>query len=223
MQEIKSHTRVNDILLGPLERPALQWLSAHMPAWVNPDILTLIGVLGSIIVFAGYCLTNIDQKFLLLASLGFVINWFGDSLDGTLARYRNIQRPRYGYFVDHTVDAFSEVLVFIGLGLSPYVKIEIAFLALTGYFLISIYTFLRTSVDGVFQISYGKIGPTELRLIVIIANTAVLILGNPIIIPLGTISVFDLVSIAIAVGLGTVFVVSTIKYAISLAELDKLS
>ena len=83
MADTKSHRRVNDILLGPLERPALRWLAAHMPAWVNPDILTGVGILGSVVTFLSYWLTNINANFLWLASLGLVINWFGDSLDGS--------------------------------------------------------------------------------------------------------------------------------------------
>ena len=132
MGEMKPHQRVNDILLGPLERPALQWLAGHMPAWMNPDILTGIGMLGAAVVFAGYTLSNAHPAYLWLANLGFVINWFGDSLDGTLARYRHIERPKYGFFIDHTMDALSEVLVVAGLGLSPYVSFEIAMLALVG-------------------------------------------------------------------------------------------
>ncbi len=110
MSQMKPHQRVNDILLGPLERPALAWLAAHMPAWVSPDTLTGIGVLGAVIIFLSYSLSNVHSGFLWLASLGFVINWFGDSLDGTLARYRRCERPKYGYFIDHTVDAFNEFL-----------------------------------------------------------------------------------------------------------------
>ena len=124
MGDIKPHQRVNDILLGPLERPALQWLAAHMPAWINPDILTGIGILGAVLIFFSYWLSNALPGFLWVASLGFVINWFGDSLDGTLARYRQSERPKYGFLVDHTVDSFNEVLIALGLGLSPYVTKE---------------------------------------------------------------------------------------------------
>src|SRR5574338_1678825 len=113
MPDIKSHQRVNDILLGPLERPALRWLAAHQPAWVNPDVMTGTGVLGAAVIFSGYVASNYDRNFLWLASLGFFINWYGDSLDGTLARYRGIEKPRYGYFVDHTVDSFNETLIIL--------------------------------------------------------------------------------------------------------------
>jgi len=118
-QKTARHTRVNHGLLTPLERPALAWLSERMPAWVSPDLLTALGFLGSLVIFAGYVLTSIDVRFMWLASFGLVINWFGDSLDGTLARFRKIERPRYGYFIDHAVDSVAEALVFIGLGFLP--------------------------------------------------------------------------------------------------------
>ena len=159
MSKPKSHERVNDILLGPLERPALAWLAARMPAWVNPDILTGIGIFGAALICAGYWLSNLSPQFLWLVVFGFVVNWFGDSLDGTLARYRKIERPRYGFFVDHTVDAFSEVLVVTGLGLSPYVRLDIALLGLVGYLLVSVMVYIRTYIDGVFKISYGPKRP----------------------------------------------------------------
>ena len=222
MADTKSHRRVNDILLGPLERPALRWLAAHMPAWVNPDILTGVGILGSVVTFFSYWLTNINANFLWLASLGLVINWFGDSLDGTLARYRKIERPKYGFFVDHTVDAMSTLLVVFGLGLSPYVRFEIACLALVSYLLMSVLVHIRTYVDGVFKISYGKFGPTEVRLIVIIANTVIYFVGNPVItLWFGAISIYDLIAGIVAALLAVIFVFSTIKQARELAKLKE--
>jgi len=222
MTDTKSHRRVNDILLGPLERPALRWLAAHMPAWVNPDILTGVGILGSVVTFFSYWLTNINANFLWLASLGLVINWFGDSLDGTLARYRKIERPKYGFFVDHTVDAMSTVLVVFGLGLSPYVRFEIACLALISYLLMSVLVYIRTYVEGVFKISYGKFGPTEVRLIVIIANTVIYFVGNPVItLRFGAISIYDLIAGIVAALLAVIFVFSTIKQARELAKLKE--
>lgn len=179
MSKVEKHTRENDILLGFLERPALNWLAAHMPSWITPDVLTWIGILASIMIFFSYTLTHISPYFLLLASFGFVLNWFGDSLDGTLARYRHIERPRYGFLVDHYVDAISVVLIFIGLGLSPYVDLVVACMGAIAYLLLSIMVYLITYVSGVFTITNAKIGPTEVRLLAILANTTILIVGNP--------------------------------------------
>ncbi|NIM92867.1 MAG: CDP-alcohol phosphatidyltransferase [Anaerolineales bacterium] len=200
MPEVEKQKRVHDMLLGPLERPALQWFSARMPGWVTPDILTGFGVFGAVLIFAGYALTNIDPGFLWLASLGFVINWFGDSLDGTLARYRKIERPKYGFFIDHTVDSFNMALIFIGLGLSAYVRLDIACLAGIGYLLMSILAYVAAIVSGKFQISYAKVGPTEMRLIAIIANTIIFFVGNPILdLSFVSVTVFDLVVLLVAV------------------------
>jgi phosphatidylglycerophosphate synthase len=175
------HVRVNDTFLAPLERVALRWLAAHMPDWVHPDLLTAFGFFGTLLVFAGYILTNYSPWFLWLASLGFVLNWFGDSLDGTLARYRNIERPKYGFFVDHTVDLLDQLFIFIGLGLSPYVHFEIALFALIGYFLLSAMAYIDTIVTGRFQISYARLGPTEMRILTILTNAAIFFIGNPLI------------------------------------------
>ena len=222
MGNIKSHKRVNDILLGPLERPALQWLAAHMPAWMNPDILTGIGVMGAVIIFFSYWLSNEVPAFLWVASLGFVINWFGDSLDGTLARYRKIERPKYGFFVDHTVDCFSEVLVVMGLGLSPYVTFSVACLALIGYLLMSVLIYIRTYVYGVFQISYGKFGPTEVRVILILLNVVMYFLGDPEVeLPLGLGTVYDIPIILVAVVLVMLFTAGSIRDAVELAKVGE--
>ncbi len=221
MSDIKSHERVNDILLGPLERPALRWLAAHLPGWITPDILTGIGVVGTLVTFAGYWLTRFDHNYLWLASLGFIINWFGDSLDGTVARYRNIQRPRYGFFIDHIVDAFSEMMVFLGLGLSTYLHLELALIALVGYLMVSEMVFIQMLVTGVFQISYGKLGPTEARVIGILANTAVYILGNPTFaLSIGVLSLYDFIAIGV-IGLESgIFLTNTIKQARLLSAQD---
>jgi len=149
--KVENHKRENDILLGFLERPALQWLAAHSPAWVTPDVLTWTGVAASVLIFVSYGLTQFNRNFLWLASFGFIMNWLGDSLDGTLARYRHIERPRYGFLVDHWVDAISVVLIFLGLGISPYVDLLVASLALIGYLLLSIMVYLITYVTGVFK------------------------------------------------------------------------
>ena len=171
------HTRINDIFLGPIERPALRWLAAHAPAWLTPNICTGIGVLGGVIIFLGYILSNIHPGFFWLASLGFLVNWYGDSLDGTLARYRKIERPAFGFFIDHTTDAATQVLIFIGLGLSPYISFNMACLALVGYLLLSVLAYIRTYVSNEFKISYSKLGPTEIRVLAVLLNAIMFFFG----------------------------------------------
>jgi archaetidylinositol phosphate synthase len=221
MHEIEDHERVLDTISGPVERPLLRWLAARLPEWVTPDILTGIGVLGALVIFFSYWLTRFDKNFLWLACLGFVINWYGDSLDGTLARYRSIERPKYGFYIDHTVDAFNEVLVFLGIGLSPYVRFDLACLALIGYLLLSVLVYIRTCVKGEFVISYGRLGPTEARLIAIAASVLVFFVGNPTLTFFSlTLTVYDWIVILVILLLGGIFIGSMLKQARILAHTD---
>ncbi len=221
MAEIKPHERVNDILLGPLERPALQWFASRMPKWVTPDVLTSIGFFAALLICVSYYLTEFDHNFLWLASFGFVLNWFGDSLDGTLARYRKIERPKYGFFIDHALDSFGEFLIVLGIGLSPYVQFEYAMIALIGYLLMSIFVFIKTYVRGVFQISFSKFGPTEMRVALIAANTFIYFVGNPMW-DFGflKIAAYDLIALCLAALLYVMFIVSTWKEASYLRKLE---
>jgi phosphatidylglycerophosphate synthase len=224
MSEIDHHRRVNDILLGSLERPTLKWLAANMPAWVTPDTCTAVGVLGSLWVTASYILTLSDRNFLWLASLGFVINWLGDSLDGTLARYRRIERPIYGFFVDHIIDAFSVSVIVLGLGLTPYINFTIACLTLIAYLLLSVLVFVRTSAVGEFKISYSKLGPTEIRVFAVLLNIAMYFGGVQT--SLGTtqpfnripLSPYDALLSALAVLLLSFFLTTAIRESTRLAK-----
>lgn len=221
MAHATKHTRVNDILLGPLERPALRWLAAHQPAWMTPDKLTLIGVAGALMILAGYWLTQRNLAWLWLANAGFLVNWFGDSLDGTLARYRQIERPRYGFFVDHTVDALNTVLIVFGLGLSSLLHFEVAAFALAGYLLMMVLVYIRTYIDGVFKISYGKLGPTEVRVMLVTANTAVIFWGNLYLhSPFGPVSGFDLFVAVVAALLFIIYITTVVREARELARLE---
>lgn len=192
MPKVEQHKRENDILLGFLERPALQWLAEHAPAWVTPDVLTGLGIGASVLIFISYTLTNISPNFLWLASFGFALNWLGDSLDGTLARYRHMERPRYGFLVDHWIDSMSTVLIFLGLGLSPYVDFTAASLGAIMYLLLSIMVYLTTYVTGVFKITSAKVGPTEIRVLAVILNTVIFFVGTP---PMVTVPYFGVVSL----------------------------
>jgi phosphatidylglycerophosphate synthase len=152
------------------------------------------------------------------------LNWFGDSLDGTLARYRKIERPRYGFFVDHIIDSVDEVLVFIGLGISPYVRFEIASLALIMYLLLSIYVYLGTYVNGVFRIAYAGIGPTETRLLAIFANTIVFFTNNPLIrLSFATVTFYDILVIIITVVGLLIFTINAITMANDLSREDRIA
>lgn len=219
---VENHTRINNTIINTLEKKVLHWLAARMPPWIVPDTLTLTGLLASVLIFASYGLTYFDKRYLWLASVGFVIHWFGDSLDGTLARYRKTERPKYGFFIDHMLDSISVVLIFIGLGLSPFLRFDLAMIALVSYLLASIYVYLTTYVNGVFRISYGGISPTEIRLIAIAANAVVFFTENPpISLPWVTLTLFDLIVIGVTVIILTLLLFSTITTAMELSKSDR--
>ena len=161
-------------ILTPLEKLTLRWLAERMPAWVNSDHLTLLGFAGMILAGASYYLAQYNSLFLVAGIVCLAINWFGDSLDGTLARVRNRQRPRYGFYVDHVVDAFGVSFLVAGLGLSGYMSPNVAMGFLIAYFLVNIEIYLATYTLGVFKLSYGVFGPTEFRIIVCIGNLVLL-------------------------------------------------
>ena len=222
MKEINQHTRVNDILLGPLERTALHWLTAHMPAWVTPDICTAVGLLGALLTMISYGMSNYNPNYLWLASLGFFINWFGDSLDGTLARYRHIERPRYGFYIDHIIDVVCQVMIFLGLGLTPYVSFNMACLALIGYMMLSVLVYVRTYVAGEFKISYGRLGPTEGRVLAVLLNIAMYFFGmQSIVFGHQTFSIYDIFIAAIALLLLGFFINTATREALRLAALGE--
>lgn len=173
----KLFLRIHRSFTASAERRTLWFLARQMPAFVTPDLLTATGVVGGLIVCAGYALSNQAPAFLWLANLGLVIHWFGDSLDGTLARLREIERPRYGYFLDQTVDALTNFLICLGIGWSPYVSFGVAMVALAGYHMVSIYAFVRNAVTQEFVVSSLGIGPTEIRLGIIGMNIAILAIG----------------------------------------------
>jgi phosphatidylglycerophosphate synthase len=223
MPNVEKHQRENKILLGFLERPALKWLAAHMPGWVTPDTMTWLGILAAVLIFISYSLTHINPAFLWLASLGFILNWMGDSLDGTLARYRHIERPRYGFLVDHWVDAISTLLIFMGLGLSPYVDLTVASFGVIAYLLLSIMVYLITYVTNVFNITNLRLGPTEIRVLAILSNTAIFFIGNPTYtLPyFGATSLYTLIVGVMAFAMFVYFMINTALQARRLALLDQ--
>jgi archaetidylinositol phosphate synthase len=184
---------VNDTLLASWERAVLRWLCEKAPDWVTPDFCTAAGVAGAAIAAVAYGLSNISVGFLWLATFGIAVNWAGDSLDGSIARFRAIERPQYGFFIDHVCDAVCQILIFLGLGLSPYVNFSVACLALIGYATLAIIVYIRACVVGEFKISYGKLGPTEARVLVSLLNSSMFFFGRTTITLRGvSFSVYDI-------------------------------
>jgi archaetidylinositol phosphate synthase len=174
MHKIPLERRI-DGFFRPWERPTAAWLAARMPAWVTPDRLTAIGVAGAVVTFFAYAFSQAHPALLWLATLGLAINWFGDSLDGTVARLRKIERPRYGYFLDNAVDCIAAFLLTLGIAISGYVRPDLCFVALSAYSMMTALTFLQASVTGVFRVSYGGLGPTELRIAFAALNALIVI------------------------------------------------
>lgn len=222
--------RIQTSFLNPLEKKALVWLADRQPKWMTSDILTFIGFLGAVIIAVGYALSGKNLAFLWLSTAGWIINWYGDSLDGTLARVRKQQRPVYGFFIDHTVDCINESVMIIGIGMSPFMSFDIAMLCLVAYLLISVYVYISAHLKGEFKLTYGKMGPTELRVILIIINTllffipwtretyvTVQALGN-----LFVLSILDIIGILIFIGILIAYFGSLIKDGREYAKADPL-
>jgi phosphatidylglycerophosphate synthase len=217
-------TRELTFLLAEPEKRLLKGVAARLPRWITSDHLTLLGVLGSVAVGAGYALTSYDIRWLWLASGALIVNWLGDSLDGTLARVRQVERPRYGYYLDHLVDAFSTAVIGVGIGLSPFVRIEVALLLVVAYLALSINVYLETAVFGVFKLSYGRIGPTEARLILIALNLLLLLsttLGGRALAQAAALS--NAVSLLLALAMGAMLVARSVSNLSHLARLEPLN
>jgi archaetidylinositol phosphate synthase len=200
-------TRTKTFLLARPEARVLEWIARRLPARVMPDHLTALGVLAAIGIAAAYALSNRDPVWLWAASGLLVVHWLGDSLDGTLARVRRTERPRYGYYLDHLVDAIATTLIGIGLGLSPHMLLVTGLAIVIAYLVLSINTYLETQALGVFSLGYGRLGPTEARVGLIAVNAALALGIAPALSLSGLdITVLDVAGLGIAaamiVGLG---------------------
>ena len=170
--------RIQTSILNTAEKKVLVWLAERQPSWMTSDILTYIGTFGAIVIAVGYIMSSRDMNWLWLSSLGFVVNWYGDSLDGTLARVRNRQRPIYGYYLDHTVDAVNELIIVLGIGLSGMVHLSLALLILALYLMLTINVSINAHMKKEFRLTYARMGPTELRIIMIIVNTVLVLIPS---------------------------------------------
>lgn len=224
--------RIQTSVLNAMEKKLLVAIASRMPRQVTSDTLTLIGVLGAVVCFIGFVLSNISLQFLWLVVIGLFINWYGDSLDGTVARVRGTQRPIYGYFLDHNVDVLNEALLFIGAGLSPLISLPVALFALTGYFALTIYTCICQICKNEFRLTYLGLGPTEFRLIIQVLLICFMYIpglndvqkqftvsfGDEVF----SFSLFDFIIMGIAVLLYVMYVISFHRDRKKLAKIDPL-
>ena len=218
----KESTRIHRALTARAEKRVLIWLAERMPQWVNSDHLTVLGFAA--LVGCGFCYwyARYDRTWFLVAIALLAVNWFGDSLDGTLARVRNQQRPRYGFYVDHLCDAVGTLALVVGFAASGSMGWHVAAAVLVAYYLMSIEVYLATHTLGEFKISYFGVGPTELRMVIAIGTFALYsgyrhigLLGRPILI-------YDFAGVIATIGIVLVLLVTTVKHIATLYREEPL-
>lgn len=217
------HARQNHSPLAAVETRVLVWVARRLPRWLGPDHLTLLGLLAMAGVGVAFAASARAPRVLYLVPLLLALNWLGDSLDGTVARVRNQQRPRYGYYVDHVVDIVGAVALFIGLALSGGMQPLLAMALLVAYIAAMAEVFLATHVTHVFRLAAFGFGPTELRLV--LAVGAVALVGRPLVqVPgLGAVALFDLGGVVAVVGIGLAFGASAVRTAVALAREERIA
>lgn len=220
---MKEAKRIQASLLNETEKKVLIALARRQPHWMTSDILTYIGAFGALVFAAGFILSRYSIHWLWLSSLGMVINWYGDSLDGTLARFRNLQRPVYGYYLDHTVDCINEVMMFIGIGLSGMMHLSLALLALVLYLLLTVNVSINAHLKGEFKLTYGKLGPTEFRLLVILFDTLLILLPGIRKFSWQGLSALDLFAALVNVILAVMYLVTIVSDARYYASVDPIN
>jgi phosphatidylglycerophosphate synthase len=212
--------RTPNFLLARWEKPTLIWLAKRLPGWVMPDQMTLLGVAAAFGIGAAYMLSNNGAGWLWVANALLVVQWFGDSLDGTLARVRKIERPKYGYYLDHLVDAMATAAIGIGMGLSPYMLLSTGMLVVIAYLILSINVYLEAQALGRFGLGYGYLGPTEARVVLLAVNAA-LALGLGLDFSIGHLglTIFDVVGLGAA---GVMILALVVRAIGNLRQLAKL-
>ncbi len=216
-QKTISENRIQTSFLAKVEKRALIWMGERTPSFISPDMLTYLGFIGLGLSGVAYYLSHLHWGYLILASVGLFINWVGDSLDGTLARVRKKERPKYGYYLDHLVDAFGITAMIFGLAYSGLVHQPFIWLVLALFFIASINTYLATHVVEIFKISYLKVSTTEARVALIILNT-VLIFIDSITIGRATLMIVDIIAALTSLFL----LVATLRSAIlNLSKLNR--
>jgi len=216
------HVRQHGSLLAAVEKKALVWMAERLPRWVNSDHLTLLGFAAMLMAGIAYWLVNWNRLALWVVVIALVANWFGDSLDGTLARVRNQQRPRYGFYVDHVLDLVGTSFLVGGLALSGIMNPILALGLLVAYQMVVAEEFLSTHVQSVFRLSFLRIGPTELRIILAIGT--VYVLYRPWVYwgSLGAFRLFDVGGVIAITGLVVKLVVCAVRNARALYLAERL-
>lgn len=220
-QPFRPARRILESVLSVPERHALRWLAAHMPRSVNSDHLTALGLLSMFGAGVAYILARWTPWALVAVCVFLALNWFGDSLDGTLARFRDQQRPRYGFYVDHIVDALSALFLLGGLALSGYMHPWIAISLLLAYNLLAIESYLATYTVGEFRLTHFLFGPTELRVLLVIGN--IYVIFHPYATLVGHVfRLFDVGGAIGVAGLLVVFFIATLRNTVRLFREERV-
>ena len=218
----KDAARAQLSILAPIEKRCLIALARRMPSWVNSDHLTLLGSFGMLMAGVSYALARWNRYALLLVIFWLAVNWFGDSLDGTLARVRNKLRPRYGFYVDHVIDSFGALFLMSGLALSGYMNVFVAAGLLTTFLMLSIESYLAAYTIGTFRLSHFKLSPTELRILLAIGNIALLF--RPMTKIQGQLyRLFDVGGVIAITGMGVMLIAAVIRNTRALYRAEPLS
>ncbi len=217
----KTAERIQQAITARLEKRLLVWMAERMPAAINSDHLTLLGFVAQFLAGASYALARFSPRWLIATNVFIVLNWLGDSMDGTLARVRNQQRPRYGFYVDHVVDTFGAVFLMGGLALSGYLHWTVAAAMLVAFLMCSIEVYLTTYTLGRFQLSYGKFGPTEIRVALCVGN--LVLMYKPWVHFFGHyLRLFDVGGTIAALVMLAIMVISTIRHTRRLYREERL-
>lgn len=206
---MSTHTRDNRSVLAGAEKRTLIWMAERLPLWVNSDHLSILGLVGMLSAGAAFAAGATYTWALPLVVLALAVNWFGDSLDGTLARVRNQQRPRYGYYVDHALDVLGTSFLFGGLAYGGLMNPVVAMGLLAAYFAVMAEVFLATHVRGVFRMSFWGFGPTELRVLLSVGALALMRDPRVTIGDFGSFQLFDVGGIIAIAGMATTFLISS--------------
>jgi archaetidylinositol phosphate synthase len=219
-QPFRNAERIQENFTARAERKALLWIAARLPLWVTSDQLTCLGLGAMLFGWASYVLARWYRSGFLLAALSLALNWFGDSLDGTLARVRNQQRPRYGFYVDHVIDSVGAVLLMSGLALSGCLDWRIAAAMLVGFLLLSIESYLASYTLGEFRMSFWKFGPTEIRILLGLGNLALWF--NPDAMVFGRFRLFDFGGIIASALMLTMLLASAARHTARLYRTERI-
>ena len=214
------HTRDHRSVLAAAEKRLLIAIARRLPAWVNSDHLTALALVAMALAGACYALARWDVRALWVAVIALALNWFGDSLDGTVARVRKVERPRYGFYVDHVLDIVGATLLFAGLAASGFMHPLIALALLIGYLLVTGEVFLATAVNGVFRMSFSGFGPTELRILLAVGTLALFNDPHVDLGALGRMRLFDVGGLIGIAGMALALTVNVVRNATALARLE---